>query len=115
MSSCQGHTGKAANSSAALLTVCGLMPGPAWAQAPGEDPVILTKKLSVQMQPTGPVAASTGLDGSNTMPSWLRARNASGPGCVDRRATQGGGHHVQRLHRVRRGQAGTQRLPVLVP
>ena len=61
---------------AALLTVCGLMPGPAWSQAPGEDPVILTKKLSVQMQPTGPVAASTGLDGSNTMPSWLRARIA---------------------------------------
>lgn len=61
---------------AALLTVCSLMPGPAWAQAPGEDPVILTKKLSVHMQPTGPVAASTGLDGSNTMPSWLRARIA---------------------------------------
>ena len=61
---------------ATLLMACALMPGLARSQAPGEDPVVLTKKLSVQMQPTGPVAASTGLDGSNTMPSWLRARIA---------------------------------------
>lgn len=61
---------------ATWLMVCALMPGLAWAQAPGEDPVILSKKLSVQMQPTGPAAASTGLDGSNAMPSWLRARVA---------------------------------------
>lgn len=26
---------------------------PAWAQAPGEDPVVLTKKLTIQMQPRG--------------------------------------------------------------
>ncbi len=46
---------------------------PAWAQAPGEDPVVLTKKLTIQMQPTGAAAASTGLDNASTMPSWLRA------------------------------------------
>ena len=39
---------------AALLTVCGLMPSPAWAQAPGEDPVILTKKLSLNTHLTLP-------------------------------------------------------------
>jgi hypothetical protein len=49
---------------------------PAWAQAPGEDPVVLTKKLTIQMQPTGAAAASTGLDNASTMPSWLRARIA---------------------------------------
>lgn len=49
---------------------------PAAAQAPGEDPVVLTKKLSVQMQPTGAAAASTGLDNQGAMPSWLRARIA---------------------------------------
>lgn len=46
------------------------------AQAPGEDPVTLTKKFAVQMQPTGPVAASGSLDNNNPMPSWLRARIA---------------------------------------
>ena len=61
---------------AALVMVSGLVSGPAWSQAPWEDPVILTKKLSIQMQPTGAAPASTGLDGSNTMPSWLRARIA---------------------------------------
>ena len=49
---------------------------PAWSQAPGEDPVILTKKLSVQLQPMGAAAASTSLDNGNTVPSWLRARIA---------------------------------------
>ena len=61
---------------AALLTVCGLMPGPAWSQAPGEDPVILTKKLTVQMQPTGAATPSSNLDGNTSMPAWLRARIA---------------------------------------
>lgn len=47
-----------------------------WAQAPGEDPVILTKKLTIQMQPTAGYAPSGNLDGNNTTPSWLRARIA---------------------------------------
>lgn len=50
--------------------------GPVWSQAPGEDPVVLTKNPALQMQPTAPAAASTGLDNSNVMPSWLRARIA---------------------------------------
>lgn len=49
---------------------------PAWSQAPGEDPVVLTKKLTVQMLPMGAAAPSTGLDNGNAMPSWLRARIA---------------------------------------
>lgn len=49
---------------------------PAWSQAPGEDPVVLTQKFSVQMQPVGAAPGSTGLDNANAMPSWLRARIA---------------------------------------
>lgn len=54
------------------LNLCGV----AWAQAPGEDPVILTKKLTVQMQPTGAATPSSNLDGNTSMPAWLRARIA---------------------------------------
>ncbi|CAN7414427.1 hypothetical protein LJR129_002603 [Acidovorax sp. LjRoot129] len=50
--------------------------GPAWSQAPGEDPVVLNQKLNVQMLPMGAGPASTGLDSTNAMPSWLRARIA---------------------------------------
>lgn len=50
--------------------------GCAWAQAPGEDPVILTKKFTVQMQPTGAVTPSSNLEGNTSMPAWLRARIA---------------------------------------
>jgi len=57
----------------AALSVAG---NTAWAQAPGEDPVILNQRLTVQMLPTGAPAASTGLDTANAMPSWLRARVA---------------------------------------
>jgi len=46
------------------------------AQAPGEDPVVLNKKLVIQMQPTGDAAPSGNIDGSTGMPSWLRARVA---------------------------------------
>lgn len=60
----------------ALACACASLAGPAWSQAPGEDPVILTKKLTVQMQPTGAVAPSGSLDNATTMPSWLRARIA---------------------------------------
>ena len=48
----------------------------AHAQAPGEDPVVLTKKLTVNMQPTGGAAAPGQLDNNGAMPSWLRARIA---------------------------------------
>lgn len=62
---------------ATFMAFCAaLFSAPAWPQAPGEDPVVLTKKITVQMQPTGPAATSTGLDSANTMPSWLRARIA---------------------------------------
>ena len=47
-----------------------------FAQAPGEDPVVLNKKLIIQMQPTGAVAPSGNIDGAAGMPSWLRARVA---------------------------------------
>ena len=62
----------------AWVTTCvaGLLAAPAWSQAPGEDPVVLTKKITVQMQPLGAAPASTGLDNANSMPSWLRARIA---------------------------------------
>lgn len=60
----------------AAFTV-GLAHGPlAQAQAPGEDPVVLTKHLTVQMQSTGTAAPSGQLEGSGSMPSWLRARIA---------------------------------------
>ncbi|UCV01227.1 hypothetical protein [Acidovorax radicis] len=49
---------------------------PAFAQAPGEDPVVLNKKLIIQMQPTGNAAPSGNIDGATGMPSWLRARVA---------------------------------------
>ncbi|MBU0747286.1 MAG: hypothetical protein KKB95_19280 [Gammaproteobacteria bacterium] len=61
---------------ASIALLFGPAAGPAWSQAPGEDPVILTKKPTLQMQPTAPAAASTGLDNGNVMPSWLRARIA---------------------------------------
>lgn len=48
----------------------------AHAQAPGEDPVVLSKKLVIQMQPVGGAAPSGNLDGALGMPSWLRARVA---------------------------------------
>lgn len=48
----------------------------AFAQAPGEDPVVLKNKLVVQMMPTGGATMSGNLDGSPSMPSWLRARIA---------------------------------------
>ena len=61
---------------ATFVMLLGRAAGPAWSQAPGEDPVVLTKTPTLQMQPTAPAAASTGLDNSNTIPSWLRARIA---------------------------------------
>ena len=62
---------------ATAALAAGLAHGPlAHAQAPGEDPVVLTKKLTVNMQPTGGAAAPGQLDNNGAMPSWLRARIA---------------------------------------
>lgn len=60
------------------LTAAGLFFGTcAWAQnAPGEDPVILTKRVSVQMLPIGGARASTSLDSQNGMPAWMQAKVA---------------------------------------
>ncbi|MBP6598113.1 MAG: hypothetical protein KA216_01525 [Giesbergeria sp.] len=59
---------------AALAVWC--CAAPAWAQAPGEDPVILGKKLIIQMMPTGQAPTSGNIDPMTGMPSWLRARVA---------------------------------------
>jgi hypothetical protein len=48
----------------------------AGAQVPGEDPVILKGKLSVQMQPTNPAPKSGNIDGKPGMPASMRARIA---------------------------------------
>lgn len=61
---------------AALVLTIASAAGSAWPQVPGEDPVVLSKKLIVQMQPTGPVSPSIGLDNNGATPSWLRARIA---------------------------------------
>jgi hypothetical protein len=51
--------------------------GSAWAQnAPGEDPVILTKRIAVQMSPTGNARASSPLESVNSMPAWMKAKVA---------------------------------------
>lgn len=59
---------------ATIVALC--CTAPTWAQAPGEDPVVLNKKLVIQMQPTGNAAPSGNIDGATSMPSWLRARVA---------------------------------------
>lgn len=61
---------------AATLAVL-FMAGSAWAQnAPGEDPVILTKRISVQMAPIGAARASSPLESMNNMPAWMKAKVA---------------------------------------
>jgi hypothetical protein len=42
--------------------------------APGEDPVILTKRVNVQMVPIGGVRASSPLELTTDMPAWLKAK-----------------------------------------
>lgn len=58
----------------ALATALLCLQAQAQAQAPGEDPVILKGKLSVQMQATGPAPKSGNIDYTTGMPSWMRAR-----------------------------------------
>jgi hypothetical protein len=61
---------------AAIMAAMFLM-GSAWAQnAPGEDPVILTKRISVQMTPVGNARASSPLESMNSMPAWMKAKVA---------------------------------------
>lgn len=57
-----------------LLMLC--CATPAQAQAPGEDPVVLSKKLVIQMLPVGNAAPSGSIDGATDMPASLRARIA---------------------------------------
>lgn len=47
----------------------------AWAQnAPGEDPVVLNKRIALQMLPIGGTRASTPMETVNDMPAWLKAK-----------------------------------------
>lgn len=51
--------------------------GSVWADnAPGEDPVILTKRVSVQMAPVGSARTSSPLESVNNMPAWMKAKVA---------------------------------------
>jgi len=47
----------------------------AWAQsAPGEDPLVLTKRVAPTGLPLNNQPRSTGLDQSSQMPAWMRAK-----------------------------------------
>jgi hypothetical protein len=49
----------------------------AWSQnAPGEDPVILTKRISVQMLPLAGARPSSPLESATSMPAWMKAKVA---------------------------------------
>ena len=61
-----------------ILTAASLFLGTsAWAQnAPGEDPVILTKRVAVQMLPIGGTRTSSPLNSQTGMPAWMQAKVA---------------------------------------
>lgn len=44
--------------------------------APGEDPVVLTKRISVQMLPIGGTRPSAPLNAQTGMPAWMQAKVA---------------------------------------
>ena len=47
----------------------------AWSQnAPGEDPVVLNKRIALQMLPIAAARASTPMETVNDMPAWLKAK-----------------------------------------
>lgn len=46
---------------------------PSWS-APGEDPVVLQKKVTVQMQPWGSETRSGYIQHATTIPAWQQAR-----------------------------------------
>lgn len=59
-----------------FLTVAGFSGGPVWSQsAPGEDPVILTKRVSTLQLPDGGQVKSKPMDNPE-MPASLRAKVA---------------------------------------
>ena len=48
---------------------------PALAQnAPGEDPLILTRRVAVQMLPLGAARTSTPIEAQAAMPAWMKAK-----------------------------------------
>ena len=60
-----------------LLWIVGLLgtPGVIWAQTtPGEDPVLLSVRITYQAFPTAAPAKSGSLDPANDLPAWLRAK-----------------------------------------
>ncbi|WP_341911405.1 hypothetical protein [Polaromonas sp. YR568] len=61
---------------AATMAALFLM-GSAWAQnAPGEDPVILTKRIAVQMAPIGGARPSSPMESMTSLPAWMKAKVA---------------------------------------
>lgn len=46
------------------------------AQAPGEDPVVLNRRVGVQMQPTPQPPKSGDINNTTDMPAWMRAKVA---------------------------------------
>jgi hypothetical protein len=44
--------------------------------APGEDPVVLSKRVTIQMSPVGPAKGSSPLDLVTDMPAWQKAKVA---------------------------------------
>ena len=60
------------------LTAASLFLGAsAWAQnAPGEDPVVLTKRVAVQMLPIGGARPSSSFSSQTGMPAWMQAKVA---------------------------------------
>ena len=58
-----------------LLALSALWMRPAQAQsAPGEDPLVLTKKVAPNGLPINNQPKSTGLDKSTELPAWMRAK-----------------------------------------
>jgi len=56
-------------------TLCGCLQAMAQ-NAPGEDPIQLNKKISIQMSPIGPAPRSGNINSATDMPAWQKARVA---------------------------------------
>ena len=63
---------------AAFAALAGCLMAPAaWADnAPGEDPVILSKKIAIQMSPVASRNPSSPMETTADMPAWLKAKVA---------------------------------------
>lgn len=58
-----------------MLLVIPMGASSAWAQnAPGEDPMVLSKRIALQMLPIGGTRASAPMETINDMPAWLKAK-----------------------------------------